>query len=144
MLAGLFVTVVFIFPIVLTPGVEPPAQLPSGSALSMAVRISNHNPFTPLTDVEYSCEIWYLTLASGAEITGANVLSRGTLQKFDGRRAITARCETAYVVNAPIKAAEYRLTLTYRSYPWPQRRTSVYHIAAQIDASGHVTGWVLD
>lgn len=144
MMTVLFMIVVFIFPIILTPVVEPPTQLPAGSALSMAVRISNQNPFTPLTDVEYSCEVSRLALATGAEVTNANVLIRGTLQKFDGSKAITAPCETAYIVNAPIKAAEYRLTLTYRIYPWSQQRTSVYRIAAQIDASGHVTGWRLD
>jgi hypothetical protein len=144
MMAGLFVIVVFIFPIILTPGVEAPTQLPLGSALSMTVRISNRNPFTPLTDVEYGCEVWKLRLATGAEVTDANVLTRGILQTFDGRKAITAPCETAYVVEAPIQAAEYRLTLTYRTYPWPRYRTSVYRIAAQIDSDGHVTGWELN
>jgi len=141
MLAGFFVTVILILPLVLTPGVEP-SQF--GNSLSMTVRISNHNPFMPLTDVEYTCEVWHVMLATGDEVTDANVLSRGSLQKFDGRQAITAPCETAYIVNAPIKAAEYRLTLTYRTYPWLQHRTSVYHIAAQIDGSGRVTGWALN
>ena len=109
----------------------------------MAVRISNRNPFEPLTDVEYSCEILDVTLATGAEVTDAYVLTRGLLQKFDGRRPITAPCETAYIVNAPVKAAEYRLTLTYRSYPWPQRRRNVYRIAAEVDGNGRVIGWEL-
>ncbi len=110
----------------------------------MVVRISNQNPFIPLTDVEYDCEIWKLTLATGAEVTDAYVLMRGARQEFDGRNAITARCETAYFVNAPLKAAEYRLTLTYRTYPWSQHRTSVFRIAAQIDGNGQVTGWELN
>ena len=143
MMAVLFVTVVFILPIVFKPGVEPPTQLQFGSPFSMAVRISNQN-VTPLTDVEYSCEISKLTLATGAEVTDAKVLIRGILRKIQGRQAITARCETAYIVNAPIKAAEYKLTLTYRMYPWPQHRTSVYSIAAQMDGNGRVTGWKLN
>jgi len=144
-MAVLFATVVFIFPIVLTPGVEPGAQSPPmGRPLSMVVRISNHNPFMPLTEVEYSCEVWKLTLATGDEVRDANVLIRGTLQKFEGRQAIAARCETAYIVNAPIQAAEYRMTLTYRTYPWPQYRTSVYRIAAHVDGNGRVTGWELN
>lgn len=143
MLAGFFVIVILILPLVLTPGVEP-GQLPFENSLSMTVRISNRNPFMPLTDVEYSCEVWNVTLATGDEVTDANVLSRGSLQKFDGRQEITARCETAYLANTPIKSAEYRLTLTYRTYPWLQPRTSVYHIAAQIDGSGRVTGWALN
>jgi hypothetical protein len=144
MLGGLFATVFFILPIILTPGVEPPAHLPFSNGLSMSVRISNHNPFTPLTDVEYSCEVWYVTLANGAEVKNANVFVRGTLQKFDGSKTIVAPCETAYVVKAPIKAAEYRLTLTYRAYPWRTYRRSVYHIAAHIDENGKVTGWELN
>jgi hypothetical protein len=47
-------------------------------------------------------------------------------------------------VNGPVKAAEYTLTLTYRAYPWPQLRTGVYRFAAQIDGTGHVTGWKLN
>jgi hypothetical protein len=144
MLAVLFVIVVFVFPVVFKPAVEPSTQLTFGSPFSMAVRISNRNPFTPLTDVEYNCEISKLTLAAGAEVTDAKVLIRGTLRRFEGRKAIAASCETAYVVNGPIKAAEYKLTLTYRMYPWPQHRTNVYHIAAQIDGNGHVTGWSVD
>jgi hypothetical protein len=144
MVAALVATVVFIFPIVFEPRVEPPNQLQLGSPFSMAVRISNQNPFMPLTDVEYSCEVSKLTLATGAEITDAKALIRGTLRKFEGRKAITASCETAYMVNAPIKTAEYKLTLTYRMYPWPQHHTSLHHIAAQLDRNGRVTGWSLD
>ena len=141
MLAVLFVTVVFIFPIVLTPGVEPLNYMPRGSPLSMTVRISNQNPFTPLTDVEYSCEVSKLTLMTDAKVTDANVFIQGVRQEFDGRKAITAPCETTYIVDAPIKAAQYKLTLTYRPYPWPQHRTSMYRIDAEIDGNGHVTGW---
>ena len=61
-----------------------------------------------------------------------------------GRHAITARCQSAYVVNAPLKAAEYKLTLSYRAYPWPRHRTTVYRIAAQINGNGQVTGWKLN
>jgi hypothetical protein len=74
-MAVLFVTVFFIFPIVFKPGVEPPTQLPFGSPFSMAVRISNQNPFTLLTDVEYSCEVSKLTLATGADVTDAKASS---------------------------------------------------------------------
>src|SRR5580658_4135864 len=130
MMAILFVTVVFIFPLVFTPRVEPPAATPYGSPFSMTVRVSNQN-VTPLTDVEYGCVITKLTLATGAEVTDAKILMRGTLRRFQGRRAIGVLCETAYVVNAPMKAAEYTLTLTYRTYPWQRYRTGVYRIAAQ-------------
>jgi len=142
-MAVVFVSVVFIFPIIFEPGVEPPAELQFGSPFSMAVQISNQN-MTPLTDVEYSCEVSKLTLANGSAVTDAKVLIRGAIRRIRGRQAITARCETAYIVNAPLKAAEYKLTLTYRTYPWPQHRTRVYRIAAQINGNGQVTGWKLN
>ena len=139
-IALLFVAVVFMFPIVFEPRVEPPAEVQFGSPFSVAVQISNQN-MTPLTDVEYSCVVSKLTMANGSAITDAKVLVRGAIRKIQGRQAIRARCETAYIVNAPLQAAEYKLTLTYRTYPWPQHRTSVYRIAAQINGNGQVTGW---
>jgi hypothetical protein len=138
-----FVIVVFIFPIIFEPRIEPPAQVQFGSPFSTAVQISNQN-VTPLTDVEYSCEVSNLTLADGSAVRDAKVLIRGAIRKIQGRQAITAHCESAYVVNAPLKAAEYKLTLTYRRYPWPQHRTSVYRIVAQINGDGQVTGWRSD
>jgi hypothetical protein len=142
-MAVVFVTVVFIFPIIFRPGVEPPTDLEFGTPFSMAVQISNQN-VTPLTDVEYSCEVSKLTLANGSAVSDAKVLVRGAIRKIQGRQAIRARCETAYLVNAPLQAMEYKLTLTYRTYPWPQHRTSVYRIAAQMNGNGQVTGWKLN
>ena len=137
----LFVTVVFIFPLISKPGVEPVTEPQFGNPFSMAVQISNQN-LTPLKDVEYSCEVSDLTLANGTAIRDAKVLVRGSIRKIQGNRAVTARCETAYV-NAPVHAIEYRLTLTYRTYPWPQRHTGVYVIGAQIDGNGQIRGWKL-
>ncbi len=138
--AIVFAIVILGFPLVFGARVEPPTNLRLGSPFSMEVRITNPD-VTPLTDVEYSCEVSKLTLASGAEVSGARILIRGTARKISGRSAIAAPCETAYIVNAPVKTAEYKLTLTYRTFPWPQRRTRVYHIAAQIEPNGRVTGW---
>jgi hypothetical protein len=143
MMAVLFVTVVFIFPLVFTPRVEPVPPGQFGSPFSMQIRISNLN-VTPLTDVEYNCAISKLTLGNGNQVTDAKMLIKGTLRRFTGRHAIAAPCETAYIVNGPIRAAEYTLTLTYRSYPWPQHRTGVYRFTAQIDPNGRVTGWKLN
>jgi len=138
-----FLTVVFAFPVVFTPRVEPPAEVQFGSPFSVGVLISNQN-VTPLTDVSYTCEVSALTLANGSAVSDAKVLTQGTIRKIQGRHAIAARCESAYVVSAPLKAAEYKLTLSYRAYPWPQHRTTVYRIAAQINGRGDVTGWRLN
>ena len=138
-LAVLFITVVFVFPAIFKPGVEP-AESQFGSPFSMAVQISNQS-LTPLKDVEYSCEVARLTLADGSAVEGAKVLVRGTIRKIQGSREVTAHCETAYVANAPVHAIEYKLTLTYSTFPWPQRRTSVYRIATQINSNGQVAGW---
>jgi hypothetical protein len=142
-MALLFATVVFIFPIIFGPRVEPPTELQLGSPSSVAVQISNQN-VTPLTDVEYSCEVSKLTMANGSAVTDAKVLVRAAIRKIQGRQAIGAHCETAYIVSAPLKAAEYKLTLTYRAYPWPQHRTSVYRLVAQLNGNGQVTGWKLN
>jgi hypothetical protein len=141
-MAVLFIAVVFVFPIVFAPRVDVPTVVQFASPSSMSVQISNQN-LTPLTDVEYGCEVSKLTLANGSAVKDAKILIRGTIRNIPGRRAIRAPCRAAYLLGAPLQAAEYRLTLTYRAYPWPQRRTSVYDIAAQFNSNGQVTGWKL-
>jgi hypothetical protein len=139
-LAVLGLAVFFIFPLVFKPGVEPPTDLQFGNPSSVVIQVSNQN-LTPLTDLEYTCELSDMTPANGSAITDAKVLVRGAVRRMQGRSAIAVRCEAAYLVTAPLKAAEYKLTLNYRMYPWPQRRSSVYRIAAQINANGQITGW---
>jgi len=139
-MAALLVALVFIFPIVFRPAVEPPAEVQFGSPSSVGVQISNQN-VTPLTDVAYACEVSNLTLADGSKVGNVKVLTRGSIRKIRGRQGVPARCEMAYIQSAPLKAAEYRLTLEYRAYPWPQLRTAVYRIAAKLNGEGQVTGW---
>ena len=138
--AALFVAGVLILPIISRPAVEPPADVQFGSPSSVAVQISNQN-VTPLTDVAYTCEISNLTLADGSIVGNVKVVTRGSIRKIRGRQGVPASCEMAYIANAPLKAAEYQLTLKYRAYPWPQLRTAVYRIAAKLDGQGQVTGW---
>jgi hypothetical protein len=139
----LFAVVVFVFPVIFTPRIDVPTGLQFGSPSSMPVQISNQN-LTPLNDVEYSCELSKLTLANGSAVTDAKILTRGDIRTIPGRRAVIVRCETAYIVTAPLKTAEYKLMLKYRAYPWPRQRSNSYGIAAQIDGSGQVTGWRLN
>jgi hypothetical protein len=141
-LAVLGISVVFIFPLIFQPRVVPPTDLHFGNPSAVVIPVSNQN-LTPLTNLEYSCELSKMTLANGSEITNATVLVRGSVRKMGGRKAIPVRCEAAYLVTAPLKTAEYKLTISYRMYPWPQRRESVYHIAAEMNADGLVTGWKL-
>jgi hypothetical protein len=141
-MAVLFVVVVFLFPVVFPPRIDVSTGLKFASPSSMPVRISNQN-LTPLNHVEYACELSQLTLANGSVVTNAKVLTRGTILTVPGRRAVTIRCETAYIVTAAIKSAEYDLTLHYRAYPWPQQRARSYRIVSQVDANGSVTGWKL-
>lgn len=140
LVAVLGLTVAFLFPLIFKPAVEAPSKVQFGSPSSVSISIANEN-MTPVTDVEYSCEVSKLQLSDGTEVRNANVLIRGIIRRIQGRNATTARCETAYILNAPVKQAEYKLTLTYRMYPWRQRRTSIYHITAQIDDKGRVQGW---
>ena len=138
--AALFVAGVLILPIISRPAIEPPADVQFGGPSSVAVQISNQN-VTPLTDVVYTCEISNLTLADGSIVGNVKVVTRGSIRKIRGRQGVPASCEMAYIANAPLKAAEYQLTLKYRAYPWPQLRTAVYRIAAKLDGKGQVTGW---
>ena len=142
-MAVLFVAAVLIFPIVFRPAVEPPADVQFGSPFSVGVQISNQN-LTPLTDVVYTCEVSNLMLADGSIVANARILTRGSIRKIQGRQGVPATCEMAYIQNAPLKAAEYQLTLKYRAYPWPQLRTAVYRIAAKLNGEGQVTGWKLN
>ena len=109
----------------------------------MTFRISNQN-LTPVTDIEYSCEVLNLMRTDGNAVKDANVLNRGEIRRIAGRHAVAGRCQTAYLITAPLKAADYKLVVVFRAYPWPQRRTSVYRISAQMNAKSEVTGWKLD
>lgn len=142
-LAALALVVLFIFPLIFSPGVEAATDVHFGSPSALQVQVSNQN-FMPLKDVEFSCEVSRLDLAQGSQVSKAQALVRGSIKRLEGRRAITAPCETAYLVTSPVKAVEYKLTITYRMYPWPYRRTKVSHIAARIDGDGQVTGWKVD
>jgi hypothetical protein len=142
-LAVLALSVLFIFPLIFSPGVEAPAEVQFGSPSGLQAQISNQN-LMPLKDVEFSCELSRLDLVQGSPASNAQALVRGSLKNLEGRRAITVPCETAYLVTSAVKAVEYKLTITYRMYPWPYRRTKVSHIAARISGNGQVTGWKVD
>ncbi len=142
-LAALSVIVVFLFPLVFAPRIDVPGDLPFGNPSSLSAQISNPN-MTPLLDVEYTCELSKLTLANGSAVPNEQVLIRGAIRKIDGRSGALARCQAAYLVTAPLQAAEYKLTLWYRAYPWRTRHTQVYRIAAKVDSRGEVKGWKLE
>ena len=141
-LAVVFGMVFFLFPLVFPLRIDVPATVQFGSASSMLFQISNEN-LTPLRNVEYSCEVSRVTLANGSAVHDAKVLSRGDFPSIGARRAVRGRCQTAYILTAPLRAAEYNLTVTYRPYPWRRRRTRVARISAQI-SNGQVPGWKLD
>lgn len=132
--------VVFLFPIVFEIRVDVPSKVQFASASSMMFQISNQNP-TPVTDVAYNCEVSRFTLTNGTAVTDANVLNRGNVRRIAGRRAIAGRCQTGYLITMPLQTAEYKLTITYRAYPWPQQRTRVWRIAAEFNGKHEVTGW---
>jgi hypothetical protein len=141
LLAALIVGALVLFPALFGPNVETPPAAFSFDPFSLAVRITNQN-VTPLTQVQYTCEATLVELATGLQLDDAKVVDHGNIPKLQGRHAITARCGTAYVINAPLKAAEYRLTLKYRGFPWPRERANEYHFAAVVDSSGRVTKWI--
>lgn len=141
-LAVVFLIVVFGFPIVFQLQIEVPSHVQFASASSVMFEIANQN-LTPLTNVEYTCELSRLITPKGAP-PQPKVVSRGRFPKVGARRGVTGRCQTGYLVPPPVKTVEYQLTITYRAYPWPQQRTRVARISAQISGKGEVTGWQVD
>ena len=142
-LAVVCAIVLLVFPLISALRVDVPGEISFGSASALTLTIANPN-LTPLTNVEYTCEVSKLALADGSAVTNADALNRGDVRKIAGRRAVAGRCQTAYLVTSPLKTAEYKLTVTYHAYPWPQQRTDVYRISAQFDGKGNVTGWKLN
>jgi hypothetical protein len=136
----LAITLLLIFPLVFDPRIDVPAAIRFGSPSSVPVQISNLN-LTPLHDLEYNCAVSKLTRNNGTAITDARVLTRGFIKRIGGRQALTVHCETAYIVTDHLQAAEYTLTLTYHTSPWPRQRTSTWRISADINGNGEVTGW---
>lgn len=134
------VAVILLFPLVFEIRVDAPGKVQFASASSMLFQISNQN-LTPVTDVAYSCEVERFTLANGTAVTDANVLNRGNVRRIGGRRAVAGRCQTGYLITSPLKTAEYKVTVTYRAYPWKQVRTRVWKIAADFNSKNEVTGW---
>ena len=140
-LAVMVIAALVVFPLLFGPGVAVPSEVFPGNPFLLEVKLSNEN-ITPLTDVEYTCQAVDVELASGVQVKDAKVLNQGRIRKFQGRRAISARCETAYLIDAPLKKLEFKLSLKYRAYPWPVDQTREYRFAATIDGQGRLTGWV--
>jgi hypothetical protein len=139
-LATVAITVLIVFPLTFGLNVEAPTERFPGNPFVLEVRISNEN-VTPFTNVEFSCQAADIALASGAQVNDAKVLNQAKIRRFPARRAVRERCETAYLIDAPLKSLEFQVVLKYRVYPWPVDRTVEHRFAAKIDSSGHVTGW---
>ncbi len=138
--AIVFLIVVFLFPVIFELRIDVPSQVQFGSPSSVMFEIANQN-LTPLTNVEYTCEISTLITANGPAANAPSVLSRGRFPRIASRQGVRGQCQTGYLVSAPVKTVEYRLTVTYRASPWPQLRTRVARISAQVNGKGEVTGW---
>jgi hypothetical protein len=141
-IAAVAIAVFLLFPLIFPPRVDVAGSVQFASPSSMIVQISNQN-LTPLTDIEYTCEVLKITLANGSAVNNAKVLTRGVIRRLPARRAVIVRCESAYILGTPIKAAEYQLTIKYRTTPVPHESTSVYRIDAIVNNKGDVTGWKL-
>lgn len=139
-LAIVFLIVVFLFPVIFELRIDVPSQVQFGSPSSVMFEIANQN-LTPLTNVEYTCEVSTLITANAGPVRATPVLSRGRFPRIASRQGVRGQCQTGYLVTAPVKTVEYRLTVTYRASPWPQLRTRIARIAAQLNGKGEVTGW---
>jgi hypothetical protein len=141
-LAVVAVAVFVLFPLVFPPRVDVAGSVQFASPSSMVVQISNQN-LTPFDNIEYTCEVLKITLANGSPVNNARVVTRGVIRKLPARRAVTVRCESAYILGSPIKSAEYQLTIKYRTTPLPHEGASRYRIDAIVNNKGEVTGWKL-
>ena len=120
-----------------------PTGLQYASPSSMDFRLENQN-FTPLTNIQYTCEVSKMILVNGSTPQGAQSVIQGNIRRLPGRRAIAGRCDAGYLVTDPIKTAEYKLTIKYKAYPWPQDRTVVYRIGSDVNKKGELTGWKVE
>jgi hypothetical protein len=134
--------VFLVLPLVFPPRVDVAGSVQFASPSSMVVQIANQN-LTPLDDIQYTCEVLNITLASGSPVNNARVVTRGVIRKLPARRAVAVRCESAYIIGSPIKSAEYQLTIKYRTTPVPHEAASRYRIDAIVNNKGEVTGWKL-
>lgn len=139
-LAVAFLIVVFLFPLIFELRIDVPSQVQFGSPSLVMFEIANQN-LTPLTNVEYTCEISTLITSNATPLSATPVLSRGRFPKIASRQGVRGQCQMGYLVTAPVKKVEYRLIVTYRASPWPQLRTRIARISAQINGKGEVTGW---
>jgi len=139
-LAVAFLIVVFLFPLIFELRIDVPSQVQCGSPSSVMFEIADQN-LAPLTNVEYTCEISTMITASGPPVSAPPVLSRGRYPRIASRQGVRGQCQAGYLVTAPVRTVEYRLTVTYRASPWPQLRTRIARISAQINGKGEVTGW---
>jgi hypothetical protein len=141
-MAVVAVVVFVVLPLVFPPRVDVAGSIQFASPSSMVVQISNQN-LTGLDDIQYTCEVLGITLANGSPVNNARVVTRGVIRKLPARRAVTVRCESAYIGGSPIKSAEYQLTIKYRTTPVPHQGSNVYRIDAIVNNKGEVTGWKL-
>ena len=132
--------VILVFPLVFELEVDVPEKVQFSSASAVMFQITNQD-LTAVTDVEYRCEVARFVLTNGSAVKDANVLSTGRFSRIGSRSAVRGRCQTAYLIAAPLQTAEFQLTITYRANPWRRKRTRVLHIAAQFDSKHEVTGW---
>jgi hypothetical protein len=140
-LIALLAGTLLILPRVYGPRVDIlPSPYP-GNPFSLSLSIANQN-LTPFTDVQYSCGGEHIEPAGEPLAHDPRVVNQGRRLRLAGRTAMVARCDTAFMIAAPLKSAEYKLTIRYRAFPWPQTFTRQRDFAAQLDGSGQVTGWV--
>jgi hypothetical protein len=132
--------VLLILPWIFGPRVEIlPSPYP-GNPFSLSLSIANQN-LTPFTGIEYSCAAENVEPAGEPLAHDPKAVHEGRRLRLPGREAMAARCDMAYLITAPLKSAQYKLTLHYSVFPWRKIRTSEHYFLAQLDNSGQVTGW---
>jgi hypothetical protein len=92
--------------------------------------------------MNYSCDLVKVA-APGAPVNSARIrYNANQLRTLWFNDSTTARCQSAHAINLPrYGGAKYRVTLTFKTPPWPLTRTRTYDFVASIE-DGSIRSWV--
>jgi hypothetical protein len=123
------------------PSIATPAFADPRDPFSLTVTIHNET-LLPFRQIEYTCDATTVELVSGSPPSDYRAVGRGFARILRARQAIRAECGVSYPIAAPLKKAEYRLSMLYSSFPWLTKRTLVQDFSAQLNANGQIEKWV--
>jgi len=123
------------------PSIATPTFADPRDPFLLTVTIQNET-LLPFRQIEFTCDPTAVELAAGPPLGDYKAVGRGFARVLRARQSMQAQCSVGYPITAPLKRAEYRLSLQYSSFPWMATRTMVQDFAAQLNANGQIEKWV--